>query len=72
MVNLKIDNLKLKVIKTIKYFGVVIDEKLTFEEYLNYLCKKALKKIRVLSRMRQNLYSRNTSVVYNTMILQHI
>lgn len=40
MVNLKINNTKLDVVKLFKCLGLIIDDKLSFGDLLDYLCKK--------------------------------
>lgn len=52
-----------------KYWGITIDEKLTFKNHLNKLIKSVSFKTFQLSKIRSCLTKDTTSLLYKTMIL---
>ena len=51
-----------------KLLGVIIDEKLTFNEHVDYLCKKPSQKIGLLKKMRPSLPIRERKLFYKVVI----
>lgn len=68
---LKIKNDNIERVNVIKYLGVMIDDKLNFDEHLNYIRIKIAKKIGILSRSTKLLHKNYKIKVYNSIILPH-
>lgn len=43
-VQIKINNVEIETVRTYKYLGIQIDEKLKFDENVDYICRKMAKK----------------------------
>ena len=69
---LDIDNQRLKPTANLRILGVNIDDQLTFTEYVSDICKKASKKIGVLSRLCNLISSKTKLQLYLTAILPHL
>ena len=51
-----------------KYLGVILDNRLTLQEHVNNVCKKCSTRIKLLSRLRQNMGPNVANTIYNSMI----
>lgn len=51
-----IDNAVIKSQRTMKYLGVIVDDKLTFKDHLEYVTDKVSKVMRSLWRLMPNLH----------------
>lgn len=67
----KIGNQIIERVKSIKYLGFEIDEKLDFNEQVNIVSKKLASKINVLYRVSDKITFDLRKVVYNSIILPH-
>lgn len=67
----EINNNKIERVKSIKYLGFIIDEKLNFNEHMEYTCKKIGKKIGFFKRIRSKLSVLTSINIYNTIIKPH-
>ena len=66
-----VDNIQVEYVNSIKYLGVIIDNKLIFKDHIDYLCKKISKKIGVLRKVRQNITMNCAVRVYNVVLKPH-
>lgn len=66
-----INGCEIEKVSNIKYLGILLDNKLTFKENINYLCKKVAKKISFLARLAKNLTLIAKINVYKTVIAPH-
>ncbi len=53
--NIRIANEKIERVKYMKYLGMILDEKLTFDEHINQTYTKASQKLGILRRLREYL-----------------
>lgn len=58
-------------VNAIKYLGVMLDEKLSFAEHVDYTIRKAARKLGVLCRINRYLSLDNKIMVYKTLIAPH-
>lgn len=58
-------------VNAIKYLGVMLDEKLSFAEHVDYTIRKAARKLGVLCRINRYLSFDNKIMVYKTLIAPH-
>ena len=67
--NLSINNSPIKRVNSHKHLGIVLNDKLTWTDHVEPICKRASKKLRLLNRNRQT-FSRNVLVkLYKSTIL---
>jgi hypothetical protein len=58
-------------VNSIKYLGVIIDNNLKFDEYVDYVIKKAAKKISYLGRLSRILSKKTKILIYNCIVAPH-
>lgn len=61
----------LEKVLTIKYLGIIIDSKLTFNDHINYICNKISKKLGFAYRVSKHLTLYTRKTIYNTIIKPH-
>lgn len=61
----------LEIVKSMKYLGVIIDDKLNLKKNINYVCKKVAQKVGFLGRISRNLTLKARFNVYRTVIVPH-
>lgn len=67
-----IDGCTIEKVTTMKYLGVIIDDKLDFNANTEYVEKKLSKKISFLGRNRNKMNRDTKSLFYNTVISPHL
>ena len=70
-ITLSIDGQKLQQVQNFKYLGLVLDEALTFESHISYICKKANQKNGVLRKIRKYLTQKLSLMLYKSLVLPH-
>lgn len=70
-VSIKIDNEIIEFVSEIKYLGVIIDSKLNFEKHVDYICKKASRKVGVLNRIKNKIKTEQRICLYKSIIAPH-
>ena len=55
-------------VESYKYLGIMLDNKLRFDKYINYLCGKIYPKLKMLSRIRRNIGQGTAVYLYNCLI----
>lgn len=58
-------------VDVIKYLGVMLDNKLNFDEHINYTIRKAARKLGIMYRLNKYLSFDNKLMIYNTLIAPH-
>lgn len=69
---LKMDGIEIEKVDTMKYLGVVIDEKLNFKENIEYLRKKMTKKVSFMMRMKKRFDQDTKLLLYKTLVMPHL
>ena len=69
---LYISNTQIKREKVVKFLGVLVDESLTFKEYINHICKKVAVGIGFMFRSRDTLEEDQLNTLYNALVLPHL
>ena len=64
-----IDGFHIKHSTKYTYLGLVLEQTLSWNEHVTHLIGKAAKKVRVLSRIRQNITTNTANTVYKSFIL---
>lgn len=67
----QIDGEVVERVEAIKYLGVMLDTKLTFNEHVDYTIRKAARKFGVLCRVNRFLSCDNKVMIYKTLIAPH-
>ena len=65
------NGLQIEIKTHIKYLGLIIDRKLSFNEHINYIYKKCIKKIISLSSITRNTWGQSyetTKLIYKAAI----
>lgn len=68
---LKINNESIQKVNSIKYLGIIIDNKLKFEEHINYIVEKVMKKIGVVQRTTKYIQEKYKIIIYKSVIEPH-
>lgn len=71
-INLKMNDEEIKRVKSMKYLGVMIDDKLEFKEHFDYIYKKMAKKVGFLGRISRKLAIETKIIIYKTIIAPHL
>lgn len=66
-----VDGDELEIVHQFKYLGVMIDDKMKFNDNVDYVCKKVAKKVGVLSRLARNLTVGARISIYKSVIEPH-
>ena len=70
--NVYIDQVKLKNVETTKFLGVIIDNRLSWSQHINYIKNKIAKSIGILCKARKFLYTTTLVTLYNCFIYPYI
>ena len=65
---LSINNIKIRESSSVVLLGLTIDNRLTFKDHINILCRRANLKLHALKRIRKYLTAVKTKLLYNTFI----
>ena len=69
---LKMGNVTLERVSTMKYLGVILDEKMTWNNHINYLCTKLSQKAGIFSKLRYYLDLDRLVNVYYALFNSHL
>ena len=69
---IKINNASVRRASSVKFLGVIVDEKLTFKEHIAYVAKKLSIGIGFLYRGREVLNYKQLTLLYNAILVPHI
>lgn len=67
-ISFNINNVTIVPTKCVKLLGIYFDDKLSFSEHVQHLCKKAGKQVNALSRLSNILSQESKKVIFNTFI----
>ena len=70
--SLKLNNSKLKRVTKLKFLGVMIDDKLSWEAQINYLKEKLLSSIVIIKRIKKFIPETEYMNLYNSLFKSHI
>ena len=56
---------------SVKILGVVIDDRLNFDEHVSMCCTKAVKQLNALARISKYLDFKSKTIIYNSFILSN-
>ena len=65
---LNINNIKIRESQNVELLGLTIDNRLTFKDHINMLCRRANYKLHALRRMRKYLTPEKSKLLYNVFI----
>ena len=71
-VNILINHTQIKRCVSVKYLGVVFDENMKWQSYINIISAKISRLIGIMARVRSFLTSKELLLLYNTLILPHL
>ena len=69
---LEVNGLKIATVQQYKYLGMLLDDKLTMNEYADVMWNKANKKVGILARIRQFISENTAAKIDKTMIRPHL
>ena len=61
----------IEIVDSLKYLGVIVDNKLTFSENIDYMAKKVAKKVGLLGRIRKNIGRDTALSLFKTTVTPH-
>jgi Reverse transcriptase (RNA-dependent DNA polymerase) len=67
----RIDDVELERVTEIKYLGVIIDDKLKFDSNVEYIIKKAAKKVNLIGRLSNKLTTNSKIMLYKSIVAPH-
>ena len=70
-ISLNMCNSEIKHVSSLKFLGVIVDNKLNWSNHINLICNKLSKNIGVLYRLK-SLPKSVLKLIYNTLIIPHI
>ena len=68
----KMGNFKLSTVSSYEYLGIVLDDKLSMNDYLEMMWKKANVKIGILAKIRRFITEKTAITIYKCMIRPHL
>ena len=63
-----IDGGEVRRIKCVKYLGMLVDDKLTWDQHIDYISSKITRNIGILKRIRQFIPKESMILLYHTLI----
>ncbi len=69
--SLDLNGMQIESSSYVKILGVIIDDKLTFNEHIVYICRKAGRQLNVLRRLSYILVEDTRMIIYKSFILSH-
>ena len=67
--NLALNNVKIEKVNCHKHFGIILNDRLSWTDHIDFVCKKASKKLGLLNK-NKNAFSRNVLIkLYKSTIL---
>ena len=70
--NLKMGNITLEKVRSIKYLGVIFDERFSWGNHVSYLCTKLSKSVGVLSKLRYYVNIDTLLKTYYSLVNSHL
>ena len=70
--NIKINDLEIKRVFTFNFLGIIINDKLDWNDHINYVAQKILPVINTLNRLKHLLPIRILKMIYNSLILSRL
>ncbi len=73
-INYKLDvnGQELERVQHMKYLGVILDSQLTFDEHVNFIHSKAVKKLGIVRKSREFLDRKTSLTLYRSSVLPHL
>jgi hypothetical protein len=68
----KVNGMVVEFVDKIKYLGVMIDQKLRFEQHCDYICKKMLKKYHLIKHLSPKLTFWSKLLLYKSLVAIHL
>ena len=67
----KIQDVSLPTQNSVKLLGITIDDRLKFDEQVDYMCQRASKQLKVMYRFKQVFKEKEKKVIYNTFVMSN-
>lgn len=71
-INLYIDGINIEKVSKYKYLGIIIDNKLTFRDHIDNICKKIKAKIPSIIKIKNKLTTYTKKVLYHAIFHSHL
>ena len=65
---IRIDGGEIKRVKSVKYLGMIVDDKLTWEQHIGYISEKIVRNIGILKRIRNFIPQESLLLLYHTLV----
>lgn len=69
---IKVDNLVLQKLNSVKYLGILLDENLNVKLYADHLTKKIAQKIQFVSRISNKIDMKTRYLLFRSIVLPHL
>lgn len=70
--NFELDGVKLVESKNVRFLGLVIDSKLTYDDHINYISNKIAPVVGMLYKLNKNLPIKSLKLIYNVLVGSHL
>lgn len=71
-VEIRINNITLEKVSSIKYLGLIVDENLNWHQHISKICNKITPMFSVLFKCRHYLNNKTKYLIYNSFFLSHL
>ena len=68
LIAIRIDNQLIKRVAHVKYLGIIVDDRLTWKEHVDYISKKISRNLGAIERSRQCITVDSTIALYRTLV----
>ena len=65
---IKIDGGEIRRVKSVKYLGMIVDDKLTWEQHIEYISEKIVRNIGILKHIRNFMPQESLLLLYHTLV----
>ena len=72
LIAIRIDDQLIKLVAHVKYLGIIVDDRLTWKEHVDYISKKICRNLGAIKRSRQCVTVDSTIALYRTLIEPYV
>ena len=71
-ITITMNNVSIKQAHSARFFGVCIDDKITWKDHISYICNKLAKSLSILHRILWTLYRQTFRQLYCALVLPYV
>ena len=72
ILNINIENTNIEIVTYYKFLGIIIDNKLTWKNHINYICNKILRILYIMKSIKHLVSSDILRTIYTSLIQPHL